>query len=124
MSQGFHDDINQGLKKIGAQYSSIDEKQQQIVQLIKRQEVTAHLECKINKDIQGLRKKRVPFGLKPSNQRYWSPYSTLERNGMINVGITKNFVRLMFPFVPMFFFFYIAQPIIHGNIYIMHYNNF
>ena len=67
MSQGFHDDINQGLKKIGAQYSSIDEKQQQIVQLIKRQEVTAHLECKINKDIQGLRKKRVPFGLKPSN---------------------------------------------------------
>jgi hypothetical protein len=78
----------------------------------------------INKDIQGLRKKRVPFGLKPSNQRYWSPYSTLERNGMINVGITKNFVRLMFPFVPMFFFFYIAQPIIHGNIYIMHYNNF
>ena len=27
MSQGFHDDINQGLKKIGAQYSSIDEKQ-------------------------------------------------------------------------------------------------
>ena len=43
---------------------------------------------------------------------------------MINIGITKNFVRFMFPFVPMFFFFFIAQPIIHGNIYIMHYNNF
>ena len=51
MSQGFHDDINQGLRKIGAQYSSIDEKQQQIVQLIKRQEITPQLECKINKDI-------------------------------------------------------------------------
>jgi len=27
MSDGFRDEINQGLKKIGAQYSSIDEKQ-------------------------------------------------------------------------------------------------
>ena len=30
----------------------------------------------------------------------------------------------MYPFVPLFFFFYIAQPIIHGNIYQKHYNNF
>ena len=31
MSEGFQDDIHQGLKKIGHTYSTMDEKQQQMV---------------------------------------------------------------------------------------------
>lgn len=124
MSEGFEDDIHLGLKKIGAQYSSTHEKQQQVVQMIKRYEIKPQLECHINKDIQGLRKKRIAFGSKPATKRWWNPYSALERNGQMNVGISRNFARLLFPFVPMFFFFYICQPIIHGNIYIKHHNNF
>ena len=124
MSEGFQDDINQGLKKIGHTYSTTDEKQQQMVQMIKRYEVKPQLECHINKDIQGLRKKRIPFGTKPSTFRWWSKFTSLERNGVLNVGLSRNFVRFMYPAVPMFFFFYICQPIIHGNIYNMHYNNY
>ena len=51
MSEGFQDDIHQGLKKIGAQYSTLEEKQQQMVQMIKRYEIKPQLECHINKDI-------------------------------------------------------------------------
>ena len=120
----FQDDINQGLTKIGAQYSSMDDKQQQMVQMIKRYEVKPQLECHINQNIQGLRKKAIPFGRKPSHHRLWNPWVAFERNGQINVGISRNYTRLMFPMVPMFLFFYVCQPIIHGNIYIKHYNNF
>ena len=124
MSEGFEDPINQGLKKLGPTYSTTDEKQQQIVQMIKRYEVKPQLECHINQNIPGLRKKKIMYGSKPSSHRWWNSWSSLERNGMLNVGISRNYTRLMFPMVPMFFFFYIGQPIIHGNIYIKHYNNF
>ena len=96
-----------------------------MVQMIKRYEIRPQLECHINKDIQGLRKKKIAFGAKPvSRTRWWNPYSSYERNGHINVGLSRNFSRLMFPFVPLFLMFYICQPLIHGNIYIKHYNNF
>ena len=124
MSEGFQDDINQGLQKIGAHYSSIDEKQQQMVQMIKRHEIKPQVECHINQDIQGLRKKRIAFGKKPSSFRWWNSWVGFERNGQINVGISRNYTRIMFPAVPMFFFVYICQPLIHNNIYEKHYNNY
>ena len=92
--------------------------------MIKRQEIKPQLECAVNQNIQGLRKKVAPFAKKPSTHRWYHPFATLERNGQLNVGITRNFVRFMFPIVPMFFFFYIGQPVIHGNIYVKHYDNF
>ena len=95
-----------------------------MVQLVKRGEVKPQLQCHVNQNIQGLRKKRVAFGAKPSTHRWYHPFATLERNGQINLMITRNFVRFVFPMVPMFFFFYLGQPVIHGNIYIKHYNNF
>ena len=67
MSQGMEDDITMNLKKIGPVHSSIDEKQQQYVQLIKRFEIQPQMQCAINKNIPGLTKKRVPFTVKPAN---------------------------------------------------------
>ena len=124
MSEGFQDDINLGLRKIGSTYSTLDEKQQQMVQMVKRYEVKPQLECHINKDIQGLRKKRVAFGKKPATHRWWATWSSYERNGQLNIGLSRNWSRVVFPFVPLFFFFYIAEPLTHGTIYIKHYNNF
>ena len=118
------DDVYQNLKKIGPAYSTTAEKQAQVVQMIKRGELQAQMKSSINPDIQGLRKKRTPFSRKPNNRAWWASYASFERNGMLNVGLSRNWVRLIFPVVPMFMFIYIGQPIIHGTCYIQGYNNF
>ncbi len=124
MSEGYHNDINIGLQRIGAEYSSLDEKQKQIVQLIKRQEIRPQLNCSINQNIPGLRKKAVPFLAKPAHQRYWFPWATYERNGHVNIGITRNYSRLIFPTIAVFFMWYIAGPVVNGTIYVQQYDNF
>ena len=116
--------VNQNLKKIGPTYSNTAEKQNQIVQMIKRFEVEPQLKCDINMDIQGLRKKKVAFRAKPNNRRWMHSWGSFERNGMLNVGLSRNFVRLMFPTVPLFLFAYSLQPAIHGTVYNQAYNNF
>ena len=118
------DEINQNLKKIGPTYSTTGEKQAQVVQMIKRYEVKPELKCSINMNIPGLRKKKVAFAVKPNNKVWWQSWSSLERNGMLNVGLSRNWPRLMFPMVPMFFFFYSLQPVIHGTVYKQAYNNY
>ncbi len=92
--------------------------------MIKRYEVAPQLKVKINQDIPGLRKKKKAFGVKPSNTRWWAPFISYERNGFLNVGLSRNWVRIAFPILPLFWFMYMWQPIIHGNIYNMHFNNY
>ena len=92
--------------------------------MIKRFEVEPQLKCDINMDIQGLRKKKVAFRAKPNNRRWMHSWGSFERNGMLNVGLSRNFVRLMFPTVPLFLFAYSLQPAIHGTVYNQAYNNF
>ena len=120
----FEDDLRQGLKKIGPTYSSVAEKQAQVVQMIKRYELKPELKTRVNQDIPGLRKKTRAFSAKPNNKRYWEALGSFERNGMVNIGLSRNFVRFMYPMVPMFFFIYMAEPVIHGNVYVKHYNNY
>ena len=117
-------DIFQNLPKIGPGFSHIDEKQQAVVNMIKRYEVAPQLKIAINQDIPGLRKKKKAFSVKPSNKRWWAPFASYERNGYLNVGLSRNWVRVAFPIMPLFFFMYMWQPIIHGTIYKDHYNNF
>ena len=103
---------------MGPEYSKIDEKQKIAVSLIKRYEIAPQIKLNINLDIQGLRKKKKILGVKPNNQRWWKPFVSYERNGYLNIGLSRNWTRLMFPMVPLFLFFYAWQPIIHGHIYI------
>ena len=117
-------DIYQNLPKIGPAFSAIDDKQQQVVDMVKRFEVEPQMKIRINQDIPGLRKKKVAFSVKPANQRWWAPFISYERNGFLNVALSRNWTRIAFPFVPLFFFFYMWQPLIHGTIYIKHYNNY
>jgi hypothetical protein len=92
--------------------------------MIKRYEIKPELKANINMEIPGLRKKRVAFSTRPANKRYWSPLGSMERNGMVNVFPSRNWARFIFPTVPMFFFIYMLQPVIHGVIYMKHYNNY
>ena len=92
--------------------------------MIKRYEVQPQLKVRINQDIPGLRKKKTAFSPKPANSRWWAPFSSYERNGILNIGLSRNWVRLCFPIVPMFLFTYMWMPVIHGTIYINHFNNY
>ena len=89
-----------------------------------RFEVKPQMICSVNQNIEGLRKKRVPFSNKPSTWRLWEPIHFFERNGAINFWLAKNWIRFAFPMIPAFFFMYIAQPILHGTVYVKHYNNY
>ena len=109
------DQINQNLTKYGPHYSLKDLKQRQIVSMIKRYEVNTELRSRVNLDIAGLRKKKTPFAVKPNNRGLWESFSTFERNGMINVGISRNWARLIWPTVPVFFFVYMAYPMLRGH---------
>ena len=92
--------------------------------MIKRYEVAPQLKIKINQDIPGLRKKKKAFGVKPSNTRWWAPFASYERNGYLNIGLSRNWVRISFPALAIIFMVYMWEPVIYGNIYNKHYNNF
>ena len=92
--------------------------------MIKRYEVAPQLKVKINQEIPGLRKKTRAFSIKPNNKRLWSSFTSYERNGYLNVGLSRNWTRIAFPIMPLFFFMYMWQPIIHGTTYIQHFHNY
>ena len=92
--------------------------------MIKRYEVAPQLKVRINQDIPGLRKKKKAFSAKPSNRRWWAPFTSYERNGYLNLGLSRNWTRIAFPMLPLFWMCYMWQPVIHGNIYNQHYNNY
>ncbi len=92
--------------------------------MIKRYEVKTELRTRVNLEIPGLRKKKTPFSTTPNNKRLWDAWSSFERNGMINQGLSRNFVRLVFPAVPIFFMVYMISPVIHGHINNQQYMNY
>ncbi|CDW83290.1 UNKNOWN [Stylonychia lemnae] len=92
--------------------------------MIKKYEVNPQLKVAINMEIPGLRKKKVAFAGKPNNRRFMASWISYERNGFLNVGLSRNWTRIAFPIVPVFFFVYMWNPIIHGTTYIQHYNNY
>ena len=78
----------------------------------------------MNMNIQGLRKKKTPFAVTPNNKRLWEALSSNERNGMLNLALSRNWTRFVFPAVPAFFFVYMMQPVIHGTINMQQYENY
>ena len=75
-------------------------------------------------NIQGLRKRKTPFGRRPANQRLWDPLSSYSRNGILNLGLSRNWVRIMYPCVPIFFMIYMMQPVVYGIIDLKYNNNY
>jgi len=116
--------ISQGLPQLADKYSPLHTKQQHIVELIKRQQIEPRMQVLINQNIPGLRKKAVPFAPSPANRRWWLPISSLERNGILNVGLSANWTRIAFPMLMIFYINYMLQPITAGVVYINENNNF
>ena len=54
-------DLKQKLDKIGPKYSTIAEKQAEVVRLIKAFEIETQMHCMVNQNIPGLRKRTDPF---------------------------------------------------------------
>ena len=118
------DDIYQNLRKIGPTYSTVGEKQAQLVELIKRGEIRTELQTHFNMNIQGLRKRKTPFGRRPANIRLWDPLSAYSRNGILHLGLSRNWVRFVFPMIPMFFMVYMMEPVVWGIIDLKYNNNY
>jgi len=111
-------DIYQNLPKIAPSFSTVDEKQEQVVKMIKNYEVAPQLKARINMNIPGLRKKKIAFAEKPNNRIWFHSFTSYERNGVLNFGLSRNWTRIVFPMVPLFFLVYFMQPIVHGVVYI------
>ena len=111
-------ELSQNLPKIGPYHSSIHEKQMHIVELIKKGEVKLELRCDINQNIPGLRKKKHVGAMSAASQWWWKPFHSYERNGAMHWVTARNWARFVWPFIPLWFCFYIAIPMLHGNIYI------
>ena len=77
-----------------------------------------------NTNIQGLRKRKTPWGRNVANKRLWDPFSGVFRNGILNVGLSRNWARLVYPCVPMFLMIYLMQPVIYGTIDLKYNNNY
>ena len=111
-------DLKQTLLKIGPQHSTIHEQQAEIVKLMKGFEIKAECHCTVNRNIPGLRKKNVPFLEKPVSGRWYRKFHSYERNGVLNWGLSANWVRIVFPIVPLFLFVYTIGPCLNGTQYI------
>ncbi len=117
-------ELKQNLPKLGPYHSALNERQMQLVKLIKSGDVNLELKTAINQDIPGLRKKRIPFSVTPSTQRWVKPFTSIERNGVVNWGLARNWARFAFPILPLFWMFYIMQPTLHGTVYRQQFNNY
>ena len=106
IKENMQNDIYQNLPKVGPGFSHVDEKQVNVVSMIKNYEVAPQLKVRINMEIPGLRKKKVAFSVKPNNRRLLASFISYERNGYMNVALSRNWTRLAFPLIPLFFFMY------------------
>ena len=43
---------------------------------------------------------------------------------MLNLMLSRNWARFVYPMVPVFFFVYCMKPLIQGNIDVKHYQNY
>ena len=116
-------DLRQNLPKYGPRYSHKTAMQEEMARRVMNYELKPVMKVRINKDVPGLRKKR-PFAARPVTKRWFRPFHSWERNGLMNWFISMNWVRFAFPIAPFFYLVYMMQPVMHGNIYYQENNNF
>ena len=56
--------------------------------------------------------------------KWFRPFHSYERNGIMNWGVSANWTRMVFPLVFMIYSAYMMQPVLHGSVYIKQYNMF
>ncbi len=105
------EDLEQGLRKIGPRYSSIDDQRERMIRLLRNGQVKIMRSPPVNPNIPGLRLrgKKVPV-----TGRWWRPFFSYERNGILNWGVSMNYARVLFPIPPMFYILYCLLPAMYG----------
>ena len=117
----YRHDYKQNLDRWGPEFSELDQKRAQMVKMIKSHQIKYEPQIMINQNIPGLRKKKTPFVEAPSSFRWWQSLGSMTRDGQVNMGLSRNWVRFMFPIMPAFFMIYMMNPVIHGVTYINHF---
>lgn len=116
------EDIEQGLRKIGPRYSAIDDKRERVLRLLRNGQIKLEKPSPVKMNIQGLRLRGSRP--RPVTNRWFRPFFSYERNGILNWGVSMNYARFLFPIPPMFYLVYCLLPAMHGVTYEREYNNF
>lgn len=88
----------QNLPKIGAIYSTVDEKQRVISEEILLQRIKPELKLKINLNIPGLERKKFISGRNPETWRFTSRMSHIGKEGWTYIFTMTNCIRFFYPF--------------------------
>lgn len=106
------EDIELGLRKIGPRYSAIDDKRERILRLLRNGQVKIERPPPVKMNIQGLRLRGSRP--RPVTNRWFRPFFSYERNGILNWGVSMNYARALFPIPPMFYLLYCLYPAMTG----------
>ena len=116
MNESAHRNL-QNLPKIGAVYSTKDEKQRALAEEILNFRVKPELKLKINMNIPGLEKKKQISPLNPSTRRFFNPLSSKGRDGWIFIWTIPNITRFLPPALCFAFLYYSGESLVSANYY-------
>ncbi len=101
---------SQNLEKVGPIYSSKDEKQRLISEEILNLKYKPQILLNVNRNIQGLDKKKEIGGRNPSTLRLISKTLGISKLGIVTFNTTPNVSRFLVPvFVGLFYYYNIAN---------------
>jgi hypothetical protein len=107
----------QNLPKIGAVYSTKDEKQRALAEEILNFRVKPEMKLKINMNIPGLEKKKTISPLNPSTRRWFNPLSVKGKQGWLFVWTMPNVTRFLPPALCVAFLFYCGETLVAADYY-------
>lgn len=107
----------QNLPKIGAVYSTKDEKQRALAEEILNFRVKPEMKLKINMNIPGLEKKHTIAPRNPSTRRLFNPLSSKGRDGWILIWTMPNITRFLPPALCVAFLYFSGESLIGANYY-------
>lgn len=101
---------SQNLEKVGPIYSSKDEKQRLVAEEILNLKYKPQIFLNVNRNIQGLDKKKEIGGRNPSTLRLFSKTLGISKLGIVTFNTTPNVSRFLVPvFVGLFYYYNIAN---------------
>ena len=105
----------QVLEQVGPVYSTKDEKQRVIAENIKNLKLKTYIEVNVNRNIQGLDKKKVIGSNNPATFRLYTPLSFVSRKGMRWMNTKPNTQRFGIPALVFGYYYYTLAQYIQGT---------
>lgn len=115
---------SQNLDKVGPIYSSKDEKQRLIAEEILNLKYKPQILLNVNRNIQGLDKKKEIGGRNPSTLRLFSKTFGISKLGIVTFNTTPNVSRFLVPVFVGLFYYYNISNLTLGTYYKLEKNNY